>query len=386
LQEVANWKYQYGHRIESQLEGLGVQLDWENKYFTLDAKRSRIVNDAFIELHRRNLIYRDTRLVNWCCALESVISDMEVEYLTVDKPTTLSLPNGKKVRAGVLHHFRYDIASRSELPAEDGIVVATTRIETMLGDTGIAVHPTDPRYAKWVGHNAVHPILGTLIPIVADNSVDPSFGTGAVKITPAHDPVDYEIGKRHNLASIDLLDARGRLTPNCKVAGLVGVDRLDARGVIIQQLQDSGHYVMEEAHSMRLAVCSRSGDVIEPRVVPQWYIRCQPMAKMVLKKIMTNELQFVNPSARDEMILWLQNMKDWCISRQLWWGHRIPAFQNPCNNEWKIDKIENIPSTFLQDDDVLDTWFSSALLPLSATNPDANVFETMQLVRNGKNP
>ncbi|KAJ3373115.1 hypothetical protein GGF31_001102 [Allomyces arbusculus] len=381
LSRVWSWKDAHGDHIHHQLRALGASFSWPDAYFTLDAPRSRIVTDAFLELSRRGLIYRATRLVHWCPALETAISDMEVEYLTIDGPTAVPTPSGHSAKVGEMHYFRYPVAD-----ATDGIfvTVATTRVETMLGDAAVAVHPTDTRYAHLIGRDLVHPLSGRRIPVVADDHVDPEFGTGAVKITPAHDANDYAIAKRHAIDEttwIDLFDGKGRLTPACGVPELVGVDRFAARSRVVDMLTEAGVYDRVEPHAMRLAVCSRSGDILEPRVVPQWYVRCAPMAQKVLAKLNAGELTLADAWADRELRTWLENMHDWCISRQMWWGHRIPAFRAGGEGEWVVAKeVPNKDGVWVQDEDVLDTWFSSALLPLSATNPDADVTDLKQLV------
>lgn len=350
-----------------------MKFDWNSEYFTLDSPRSRVVKEAFVTLAQRGLIYRAKRLVNWCCALESAISDMEVTHLSIDRPTWYDGPSGK-TQVGVFHQFTYPVVEENGA----SITVATTRIETMLGDTAIAVHPTDPRYRSLIGKTILHPLLGSRLPIIADSSVDPSFGTGAVKITPAHDPLDYEIGQRHSLPLINLLDDRGCFTHACGVPEMVGKNRFHVREWIIRQLQASGNYQGSTPHPMRLAVCSRTGDLIEPRVVPQWYIKCGPMAQRVLKAVECGTLTFCDSADQKEFCSWLEKMNDWCVSRQLWWGHRIPAYRNPSTGTWRIDHAA-LPDE-VQDEDVLDTWFSSALLPISATNPEYSLDTKQPLV------
>ncbi|KAI8638523.1 hypothetical protein BD408DRAFT_453612 [Parasitella parasitica] len=380
VKEIWKWKEKYGNHILHQMRRMGASLDWDSEFFTMDRDRYEAVENAFIRLYNDGLIYRDTRLVNWCCALETVISDIEVDYKDVTGKTLISLPGrSKPVEFGVLHNFSYNIVD----PDTDGIqelTVSTTRIETMLGDCAVAIHPKDDRYKE--------------IPIICDDQlVDMEFGTGVVKITPAHDPNDYACARRHQLPIESIFDKLGRLNSNCGIPELVGHDRFEVRDTIISKLSELGSYKgRNDKHVMRIAVCSRSGDVIEPLLQPQWYIKCKELANISKKQVENNQMQIAPEQFAQDWYRWLDNIQDWCISRQLWWGHEIPAYQvkingNPHHDQgelWVVGsdkskanlqavellKKEGYPqnTTFelIKDDDVLDTWFSSGLLPLSA--------------------
>ncbi|CAG8640710.1 2231_t:CDS:10, partial [Paraglomus occultum] len=398
VEEIWKWRSKHGDRIISQLRRLGASLDWDKLFFTMDAPRSQAVTNAFLRLYQDGLIYRDTRLVNWCCALETVISDIEVDYETVSKQTMLKLPGRNNgVEFGVLHKVAYPVADESIELKE--VVVATTRIETILGDVAVAVHPEDPRYKALHGKEVIHPLLNKRVPIVCDAElVDLDFGTGVVKLTPAHDPNDYNCARRHNLPLINIFNKNGTFNENCGIAGLVNKDRFDSRQEIIDRLVTVGCYRGKDvSHEMRIGRCSRTGDVIEPLLQPQWYIRCKDLANRALQAAANGELTFEPAYHIKEWNHWLENIQDWCISRQLWWGHSIPAFQlsfpesdYDAKSTWIIAKSKdeaeslaktyirsnsmdiNIPYILKQDEDVLDTWFSSGLLPLSALNWTGN--------------
>ncbi|KAL0076429.1 tRNA synthetases class I-domain-containing protein [Phycomyces blakesleeanus] len=390
VDEVWAWRQKYGDRILHQMRRMGASVDWDNLFFTMDKPRYEAVENAFIRLYKDGMIYRDTRLVNWCCELETVISDIEVDYKDIDGRTLLQLPGRTKgVEFGVLHHFSYPIHN----PDPNGIkeiTVATTRIETMLGDCAVAIHPNDTRYTSLHGKQIYHPILKKTLPIVCDESlVEMEFGTGVVKVTPAHDPNDYACAKRHGLPITSMFDKLGKLNPSCGIPSLVGNDRFEARDIVVDMLKASGHYKgRDDKHVMRVAICSRSGDVIEPLLQPQWYIRCKEMADMARKQVESGEMNIMPKHHVQEWYRWLDSIQDWCISRQLWWGHEIPAYKIRLNT---IDKkefwvvgstetearqeaiallakegLETENFDLVKDDDVLDTWFSSGLLPLSA--------------------
>ncbi|KAL7325569.1 hypothetical protein PS15p_208028 [Mucor circinelloides] len=394
VKEIWKWKEKYGNHILHQMRRMGASLDWDSEFFTMDKDRYEAVENAFMRLHNDGLIYRDTRLVNWCCALETVISDIEVDYKDVTGRTLISLPGrSKPVEFGVLHDFSYKVID----PETDGIqelTVSTTRIETMLGDCAVAIHPNDDRYKSLHGKSVYHPILKKEIPIICDEQlVDMEFGTGVVKITPAHDPNDYACARRHQLPIESIFDKLGKLNSKCGLPELVGQDRFEVRDTIIQKLSEIGSYKgRNDNHVMRIAVCSRSGDVIEPLLQPQWYIKCKELAAVSKKQVENHQMKIVPEQFVQDWYRWLDNIQDWCISRQLWWGHEIPAYQvkihgNPHPDQgelWVVgsDKIkaniravellekegypQNTPFELIKDDDVLDTWFSSGLLPLSA--------------------
>ncbi|CAN1299052.1 Valine--tRNA ligase, mitochondrial 1 [Linum perenne] len=359
IAEVWKWKEEYGGTILGQLRRLGASLDWSRECFTMDEKRSRAITEEFVRLYEEGLIYRDHRLVNWDCTLRTAVSD--IEY---DKP----------VEFGVLTSFAYPL--EGDLGE---IVVATTRVETMLGDTAIAVHPDDERYKHLHGKFAVHPFNGRKLPIICDGIlVDPNFGTGAVKITPAHDPNDFEVGKRHKLQFINILTDDGHI--HSDGGSFVGLPRFEAREAVTEALKKKGLYRGAKNNEMRLGCCSRSNDVIEPMIKPQWFVNCSSMAKQALEVAMEGEtpkLQFI---PKQYLAEWLENIRDWCISRQLWWGHRIPAWYvtlEDDNDHWVVGRdekqaLEEANRRFagkkfeiFQDPDVLDTWFSSGLFPLT---------------------
>ncbi|KAI7818882.1 tRNA synthetases class I-domain-containing protein [Gamsiella multidivaricata] len=397
VEQIWDWKHLHGDKITQQLKRLGASMNWDQSFFTLDETRTEAVKSAFIQLFRDRLVYRDTRLVNWCCALETVISDIEVEHEDIAGRIMLSVPGRlKKVEFGVLHDFAY----RVDGDDTQELVVSTTRIETMLGDEAVAIHPDDVRYKHLYGKHVVHPISGKRLPIICDPElVDINFGTGAVKVTPAHDPSDYACGRRHGLPIVNILEKDGTFNTNCGSKTYEKMNRFDARDRIVQDLKELGLYRgKNEKHAMRLARCSRSGDVIEPMVMPQWYIKCDTMAQRALKDAESQNLVFHPDSAIKDWNRWLENIQDWCISRQLWWGHRIPAYRpvfeepNSCravcgadagDGPWfvaesqeqaeeKISQfvsersLQHLKYRVVQDEDVLDTWFSSGLLPLSA--------------------
>ncbi|VVA98452.1 unnamed protein product [Arabis nemorensis] len=386
LNQVWKWKNEYGGKIQAQLRRLGSSLDWSRECFTLDEQRSKAVTEAFVRLHKEGLIYRANRLVNWDCHLATALSDREVEHVDIKGRTPIKVPGyDQPVDFGLLTSFAY--------PLERGggeLIVATTRVETMLGDTAIAVHPADARYKHLHGQFAVHPFSGLKLPIICDEKlVDPSLGTGCVKITPAHDPKDFDAGKRHNLKFINILTDDGRINANGGPE-FSGMPRFTARKAVVEALQRKGLYRGEHNHEMRIGLCSRSSDVAEPMIKPQWYVSCSDMAKEALDVAADGKLQFIPEHYSAEWRRWLENICDWCVSRQLWWGHRIPAWYatleedqlqevGAYNDHWLVARNEEEArqeaalkfagkklSELSQDPDVLDTWFSSGLSPLSA--------------------
>lgn len=385
VQRVWKWKNEKGDRIYDQFRLLGASVDWDRVTFTMDEKMNRAVNENFVRLHEKGLIYRANRLVNWCCALRSSISDIEVDKIDIPGRTFLSVPGyTDKVEFGVLHLFAYKVEA-----SDDELVVATTRIETMLGDTAIAVHPNDDRYRKFHGKFAVHPFIpDRKLLIVADDFVDMNFGTGAVKITPAHDPNDYECGKRFNLPFITIFDDNGNVTSGC--GQFSGLPRFTARKQVLAALKDLGLYRDTKDNPMVVPLCSRSKDIIEPMLKVQWYLNCTDMAARAVDAVKTGQLKLIPESHNKVWFNWLENIRDWCISRQLWWGHRIPAYKVtisgrdmttvPDDDRWisarteqeALDKavakfsVTKDTITLEQDEDVLDTWFSSGLFPLSS--------------------
>lgn len=384
VEEVWKWKDDYGGRISKQLRRVGASLDWTRECFTMDAKRCKAVVEAFVRLHQQGLIYRAIRLVNWDSVLRTAISDVEVDYIDIKGKTLLKVPGYESpVEFGTLTSFAY--------PLEQGvgeIVVATTRPETMLGDTAVAVHPDDDRFKHLHGKYVVHPFNGRRIPIICDAVlVDPTFGTGAVKITPAHDPNDFDVGKRHKLDFINIFTDDGKVNINGGQQ-FEGMPRFLARVAVLEALKSKGLYRKTENNDMRLAVCSRSNDVIEPMVKPQWFVDCGGMAKEACDAVRDGRLEIMPKHSEADWFRWLENIRDWCISRQLWWGHQIPAWYvtleddelldfGAYNDHWvvgrnqeeaEIQAKEKYPGKkykLQQDPDVLDTWFSSGLFPFS---------------------
>ncbi len=346
---VWQWKEEYGGRIVSQIRREGASVDWSRERFTMDPGLSRAVREAFVRLWDSGLIYRGEYMVNWCPGCQTAISDLE----TVHEATE-----------GHLWHLRYRVSG-----GDNFLTVATTRPETMLGDTALAVHPADERYRELVGKTVVLPLLGREIPIIADSAVDPEFGTGVVKVTPAHDPNDFEIGKRHHLPSIKVIGEDARMTSNA--GQYAGLDRFEARRRVLAALAESGELVKTEPYTVSISKCDRSNTIIEPLVSTQWFMRMKPLAAKAMAAVRDGRIRFV-PDDREVLFFqWMENIRDWCISRQLWWGHRIPAWT--CRHCHEMTVARETPSTcprchsteLEQVPDVLDTWFSSGLWPFS---------------------
>lgn len=348
--EVAwEWKEEYGERINLQQKKLGVSCDWDRLSFTMDEKCSKAVSEAFINLYNKGLIYRGNRMINWCPECKTALSDAEVEY---------------EEQESNLWYIRY--------PAEDGsegVIVATTRPETMLGDTGVAVNPNDDRYSNIVGKNVILPLINRLIPVVADDYVDMEFGTGAVKMTPAHDPNDFEVAQRHNLDIIRINNDDGTINENG--GEYEGLTALDCRKKIVADLKEKGYIVKIENYKHNVGTCYRCSTTIEPIVSKQWFVKMDELAKPAIDVVKTGKTQFIPERFSKTYFNWMENIKDWCISRQLWWGHRIPAYY--CDKCGEIVVSKSTPklcekcgcTEFHQDEDVLDTWFSSGLWPFS---------------------
>ncbi len=345
LKRVWEWKEKYGSRIINQLKKLGTSCDWERERFTMDEGFSKAVRRAFVSLYKEGLIYRGKRLINWCPRCHTALSDLEVEY---------------EEEQGNLWFIRYPLVD-----GEGFIVVATTRPETLLGDVAVAVNPKDSRYKNLIGKKVKLPIVGREIPIIADEYVDPEFGTGAVKITPAHDFNDYEIAQRHGLPSIQIMDDWGRIT----VAPFKGLDRFEAREAIVSLLNEEGLLEKVEPHTHSVGHCYRCKTVIEPYLTEQWFVKTKPLAERAIEAVKSGEVKFIPKQWENTFFDWMYNIRDWCISRQIWWGHRIPAWYClECGHvnvsEETPKKCENCGSENLkQDEDVLDTWFSSSLWP-----------------------
>jgi len=374
LKETWKWKLEKGCSIKDDLRKLGTTFNWDKEYFTLDSKLSDCVNEAFIRLFEKNLIYRDNSLINWSCALESAISDIEVENLEVTGTTSMSVPNyDKNVTVGVLTDFAYKIVD-----SDEEVVVSTTRPETMLGDTAVAVHPDDSRYSHLTNKKLYHPYRNEEIPLIFDESVDPNFGTGAVKVTPSHDKNDFEMGKRHKLPNICVITENGSIADS--FSQFSGLPRFEAREVILNDLANLQLLRGSKSHNMVLPICSRSKDIVEFMIKPQWYVKCNELSKKAVKAVETGEIKIIPSNFEKEWYRWLTNCRDWCISRQLWWGHQIPAYKftnNENGNEiWiaahsqdeaekKFKQNNEFSYTVTRDQDVLDTWFSSGLLPFT---------------------
>lgn len=345
LERVWKWKEQYGNRIINQLKKLGTSCDWDRERFTMDEGFSKAVRRAFVTLYKEGLIYRGKRLINWCPRCHTALSDLEVEH---------------EEEQGNLWYIRYPVVGE-----EGYIVVATTRPETMLGDVAVAVNPSDERYKHLVGKKILLPIVNREIPIIADEYVDPEFGTGAVKITPAHDFNDFEVAQRHNLPAIQIMDDWGRITAE----PFKGMDRFEAREAIVAMLKEEELLEKIEPHVHAVGHCYRCKTVVEPYLSDQWFVKTKPLAEKAIEAVKTEEIRFIPKQWENTFFDWMYNIKDWCISRQIWWGHRIPAWYcKECGHinvsEEAPEKCENCGSTNLyQDEDVLDTWFSSAMWP-----------------------
>ncbi|PWV07207.1 putative valyl-tRNA synthetase [Trypanosoma cruzi] len=382
LKRVWDFKENHAHVITRQLRQIGLSLDWTRERFTMDDHCAGAVLEAFVKLHEDGLVRRSTRLVNWCCALQSAISDLEVEFADVPKNAKIAIPGyDKKVDMGVLTHVAYRFED-----SDDEIVIATTRPETILGDTAVAVHPDDERYKKYHGKRLKCPFRDETIPLILDPVlVDVGFGTGAVKITPSHDPNDFEAGVRHNLPQLTMMDLNGRITID---GPFKGMHRFDCRREIVKELEKMGLLRDVVPYEYRVGRCSRTGDIVEPLLMPQWFVDCSEMARKSVEAVRNKELRLYPSSHEAVWFHWLENIKPWCVSRQLWWGHRIPAYKCsgvvPSNHEdpWVVARniaearskarakfnltdaeVEQL--VLDQDPDVLDTWFSSAMWPYS---------------------
>ncbi len=348
LERVWDWKNKYGHRIVEQQKSLGVSCDWSRQRFTMDEGCSKAVRETFCELYDKGLIYRGSRIINWCPHCRTALSDAEVEYR--DQP-------------GSFWYIKYPLKDSDEF-----LTIATTRPETMLGDSGIAVNPDDERYTHLVGKTAILPLVGRELPIVADSYVEMDFGTGCVKMTPCHDPNDYEVGQRHGLEQILILDGDAKIINGGKYNGL---DRYEARRAIVHDLEEQGYLLKVESHDHNVGVCYRCGTTVEPVTSPQWFVKMKPLAEPAMRVVREGRIKFVPERFTKTYMNWMENVHDWCISRQLWWGHQIPAWY--CADCGHItvartdpDKCECCGSANItRDEDVLDTWFSSALWPFS---------------------
>ncbi|MBE6665261.1 MAG: valine--tRNA ligase [Ruminococcaceae bacterium] len=345
---VWDWKHKYGHRIIEQLKALGSSCDWTREHFTMDETLSKAVRKNFVDLYNKGLIYRGFRISNFCPKCATALSDAEVEY---------------KEKDGSFWHLRYPVKDSDEY-----VIVATTRPETMLGDTAVAVHPDDERYAHLVGKTLILPLVGREIPVVADEYVEKDFGTGCVKITPCHDPNDFEVGKRHDLEMITVIDEHAKVCGGYKYDGM---DRYEARKAIVADLDAGGYLVKIETCKHNVGHCHRCGTALEPLASRQWYVKMEPLVKEAIRVVEEGDIRFIPDRFSKLYLNWMYGIRDWCISRQLWWGHRIPAFYcDDCGeisvSETDLTVCPKCGSTHVhQEEDVLDTWFSSALWPFS---------------------
>ena len=349
LKLVWDWKAKYGNRIISQLKKLGASCDWEHEAFTMDENLSAAVRKTFVSLYEKGLIYRGLRITNWCPHCNTALSDAEVEYKELD---------------GGFWYVKYPVVGSDEY-----VIIATTRPETMLGDTAVAVNPEDERYTRLIGKQLVLPLVGRTIPVIADEYVERDFGTGCVKITPCHDPNDFEVGLRHDLEQIIILDGDGKINENG--GKYQGLDRFEARKQIVADLEAAGLLLKVEKLKHNVAHCYRCGSVIEPLASKQWFVKMKPLAGPAIKVVKEGKIRFIPERFSKIYLNWMENIHDWCVSRQLWWGHRIPAFY--CGDCGKVTVSETDvtacpdcgSSNITQESDVLDTWFSSALWPFS---------------------
>ena len=348
IERVWEWKRLYGTAILDQMKRLGASVDWDREYFTMDENLSHAVREVFVRLYEEGLIYRGKYIVNWCPRCGTAISDLEVKHEEV---------------AGKLYEIRYPVGGAAEF-----ITVATTRPETLLGDTAVAVNEKDERYKRLHGKKVLLPLMNREIPIITDDLAQPEFGTGAVKVTPAHDPNDFEAGKRHDLPQIEVIDEHGHMSPNA--GAYAGLDRYAARKRVLEDLQEQGFLVGAKDYTISLGKCERCGTVVEPRLSTQWFIKIKPLADKATQVVENGEITIVPENYKQIYLNWMRNIHDWCISRQLWWGHRIPAWHCSCGEiivarETPAKCAKCSKSELKQDTDVLDTWFSSGLLPFT---------------------
>ena len=348
LERVWDWKNKFGSRIVEQQKVLGASCDWDRSVFTMDEKRAKSVRETFCDLYEKGLIYKGSRIINWCPKCRTALSDAEVEY---------------KDTPGSFWYIRYPIED-----SDEEFIIATTRPETMLGDSGVAVHPDDEKYKHLVGKNAILPLVGRKLPIVADDYVELGFGTGAVKMTPCHDPNDYEVGLRHNLEQILVIDEDAKIINGGKYDGM---DRFECRKAIVADLEEAGYLVKVEPYSHNVGCCYRCGTIVEPLTSPQWFVKMEPLAKAAIEVVKDGRIKFVPERFTKTYMNWMENVHDWCISRQLWWGHRIPAWYCADCGKMTVSREDATECchchsrNITQEEDVLDTWFSSALWPFS---------------------
>ena len=377
IERVWEWRREYGGAILDQMKRLGASVDWGREYFTMDDNLSHAVKEVFVRLYEDGLIYRGKYIVNWCSDCGTAISDLEVKHEDV---------------AGKLYEIRYPVVG-GVAGKEEFITVATTRPETMLGDTAVAVNPKDERYLHLHGKNVMLPLMKREIPIIADELAQPEFGTGAVKVTPAHDPNDFEAGLRHNLPQIEVIDEHSKM--NANAGPYAGQDRFAARAHVIEDLAEQGFLVGTKDYTIALGKCDRSGTIVEPRLSTQWFVKIAPLAARAIEVVEKGYIRFTPENYGQIYLNWMRNIHDWCISRQLWWGHRIPAWY--CTNQdcKEVVVAREAPAACAkcggkleQDTDVLDTWFSSGLLPFTTlgwpeTTRDLDVFYPNSLMITG---
>jgi valyl-tRNA synthetase len=368
------WKHKYGGIITNQIRRIGASCDWERERFTLDDGLSKAVREAFVRLYEKGLIYRGPRLINWSPGLKTAVSDLEVEY---------------SEETGTLYFFKYMLADSS---SAEFIPVATTRPETILADTAVAVHPEDERYQKFIGRQVLVPMLGRSIPVIADEYVTREFGSGALKITPGHDPNDYEIGMRHNLPVLSMLDSAARVT---EVGGpYAGLDRFDCRKKLWADMQAAGLTIKEQPYTLNVPRSQRGGEIVEPMISTQWFVKIQPLAEAAMHAVKDGRIRILPERFEKVYFNWLENIKDWCISRQLWWGHRIPVWycgecgKQTCTRQDPTACAHCGSTRLEQDEDVLDTWFSSGLWPFSTLGwpdetPDYKYFYPTSMLETG---
>ncbi|XP_065200889.1 valine--tRNA ligase-like [Planococcus citri] len=394
MEELLRWKTEKENAINEQIKRLGASVDWSRYSFTLDRKQSEIVQQSIIKLFEDGLIHKKRAFVNWCCHLQTTVSDIEVDNLRIEGPTYLSLPSYEKpVQFGIIVEFAYKICD-----SEEEICVATTRLETMCGDVAIVINPNDARYSHLHGKSAWHPFRKCKLPIILDESANPEFGTGAFKLTPAHSKIDYEIAVRHNLPIVSVITESGHLNENC--VEWKNVPKYAARELILQKLQELGLYKCTKSHVTHIPICNRSGDVIEYMLKDQWFLKCHDILQRAKDAIEKDDFQIKPKNMKNVILNWLKFDQDWCLSRQIHWGHKLPLFKT--DNGWiaarskeeALQKTEKISpqncEEIVQENDVLDTWFSSALLPFSVfgwpkgENKDYQTYYPLSLMETGQ--
>lgn len=402
LEKVWEWKNQYGDTILDQIKRMGTSVDMDRFAFTLDDKRNKAVIEAFVILYEKGLIYRDERLVNWSSKLSTAISDLEVDHKDLPANSKVEV-DGKTHLFGVLYHLKYPVADKKTKMVINHLEIATTRPETILGDTALCMNPKDPRAAEFASMVAINPLTKKEIPIIFDEFANMEFGSGVVKITPAHDFKDFELGKKHNLEILQIMNEKNEISMKSE---FYGMKRFDARVAVVDFLKKQDLFIKTEEYSQTLPFCSRSGDILEPLIKKQWWMNCTKMAQKSLEAVRDGQIDLFPEQAISQWNFWLENIRDWCLSRQLWWGHRIPAYQvykkdeNKTKLGWIIarneeeaktkatEKFKTQDFTLEQDEDVLDTWFSSALWPFAImgwpeNTPDFLKYFPAQLLETG---